>query len=110
MKKLLFIGFILLLVVVAVGQRPHYTEKKDLKPETAKMIGKTVVTLSKTDNDYVRYGYYKYEFRRYNYEYNDSTFSLENGVDEKHSRDCYVNEYGDTTTIIYVDYTNYPHR
>jgi hypothetical protein len=31
-------------------------------------------------------------------------------IDENHAIDVFINEYGDTVSMIYVDYTNYPRR
>lgn len=98
MRKLLY----LIIVCAVVGsmcaiQREH------------KMLKEIVVNYEKTDSPYQYYGYYKEVFRKYNYLYHDSSLHFET-LDENHGINIFINEYGDTVSMTYVDYTNYPRR
>ena len=74
-----------------------------------KMVREEIIEYESTDSPFVYYGYYREVFRYYNYEYKDSHLVTPY---YKFPRmiDAFVNEYGDTTRIIYIDLTNYPRR
>ena len=74
-----------------------------------RMIREEVIEYGPADEPFKLYGYYREVFRYYNYEYKDSHLVTPY---YKFPRmiDAFVNEYGDTTRIIYIDLTNYPRR
>ena len=83
--------------------------KKAAQTPGHRLIEEIVVDFDNDDDEYRKYGYYRKVFRKYNYEYYDSTW-YDMKIDSFRRACCYVNEFGDTTFILYVDYTNYPRR
>lgn len=74
------------------------------------MIKEITVNYAKDDTPNMCHGIYKQVFRKYNYEYKDSVSQEVRPVDVMHGIKYFVNEYGDTVSITYIDYTNYPRR
>lgn len=67
------------------------------------------IEYSEGQEDFDLYGYYKREFKQYDYEYSDS-FMYSYTLDSIHHVNAFINEYGDTVCKIYVDTSNYPRR
>lgn len=74
-----------------------------------KLLDEIVINYQKTDVAYVKYGYYKEIYRKYNYDYKDSTI-ISSSIDSAHGVHNIINEFGDTVHQIYIDYSNYPRR
>ncbi len=100
MKNIVLFLLSAVLLLSCWGRPPH---------KLRMMTKERVVEYSDTDSVYSHYGYYKKVFRTYNYAYMNTTLSVIR-IDENHAIDVFINEYGDTVSMIYVDYTNYPRR
>lgn len=100
MRKLL----IFIPILICIGIMLYFYHPKH------RLIGEIVIYYEKMDEPYRMYGTYKRIIKRYNYYYYDSTYHFGKRIDSLHGWDYYTNEYGDTTCIIFTDYTNYPRR
>ena len=109
-KKFLFI----LITLVWVGcsrQNPPVSEPPEVD---RKLLKEVIVEYEETASVYVHYGHCKDIYRIFNYEYKDS---VRVGISHHRKKngegicvDAYVNEYGDTVLIRYIDLYNYPRR
>jgi hypothetical protein len=99
-----FILLVLLIILTGCIKKEVSTAPK------VKLLKEIVVNHSKTDSAYRYYGIYKEIYRVYNRTYKDSTLHSYRMIDINYGVDLYVNEYGDTITEIYTDYTSYPRR
>lgn len=102
MKKLISLFVILTTIITGCSHAPVQMERK--------LIGETVIDYHLTDSNYRLYGYYREVFRKYNYQYSDSTYYFARTIDKNHSVNCFINEYGDTVSFVYIDFSNYPRR
>lgn len=110
-KILLIIGMMLLLFSCNRGYRSNGSQSEDSVPlKEHRMIKEITVNYTKDDAPNKYHGIYKQVFRKYNYKYKDSVSHEVRPVDIMHGIMYYINEYGDTVNIIYIDYTNYPRR
>ena len=106
MKKLLYIIVILLCINALFWFKVYINSK----PEARKMLRETVVDYQSSDSIYKYYGIYKQVFRKYNYSYVDSFIAKDIRIDAAHGIDYFINEYGDTVCINFIDYSGYPRR
>ena len=74
------------------------------------MIKEISVNYTKDDAPYKYQGIFRQVFRKYNYKYKDSVSHEVRPVDIMHGIMYYINEYEDTVSIIYIDYSDYPRR
>lgn len=101
MKKLLLL-FGIILIPIGCFQKKQENDRK--------LLEEIVVEYQASDTPYMLYGYNKEIYRRYNYQYRDSSYHFVERIDEMHEIDCFINEYGDTVMFRYIDFTNYPRR
>ena len=98
-----------------IGCNSGYKSNRGYSEDSAplkehRMIKEITVNYTKNDAPNKYYGIYRQVFRKYNYKYKDSVSHEVRPVDIMHGIMYYINEFGDTVDIIYIDYTNYPRR
>lgn len=103
MKKIL----IFIIILLAISFTGEYSLPYSF---SHRQIGEYMVSYTEKDSLYKQYGIYKIIFKRYNYQYHDSTYLGGRQIDALHGWNCFKNEYGDTVCVIYTDYTKYPRR
>jgi hypothetical protein len=112
MKKFFYLVvsvFVMSLIVISL------TTKKLQRTQDRKLVREFTINYSKKDSEYLYYGYYKKIVKEYNYvSSKNKQVTVSYQRDQKSGKgiwiEAWVNEYGDTSEILYIDLTNYPRR
>lgn len=102
MKKIVVVIFLISLLVGC--------EQSNNRTKDRILLKEIVINHSVEDSVYKHYGIYKEVYRIYNCTYQECTHKEIRTPDVYHGIDYYLNQFGDTVRVIYVDYTNYPRR
>lgn len=103
MRKLPVVVLVIIAFLIAWGC--YFEYKSSSKPHVVKhkMIKEITVEYAITDSLYWNYGIYKQVLRKYNYPYNEAVDHTFHSLDWAECVTTYINEYGDTVCIEYVD-------
>lgn len=96
MKKILIFIIILLVVSFSLGNSPYRYKHKVIK--------ETKVLYPKYPPEGYTFGCYKEISRKYDCISRDTFLLSSKEIDKNRSQDIYVNEYGDTILIRFVDF------
>ena len=104
MKRLIILSIVLLAFLMGCGSN-------DSKLVNLKCVDTMVIYLDSNSSKYRQSGVYKIVKYVYDYEYRDSM--LAGGAEDYETLtgyNKYINEWYDTVSVVYIDYSNYPRR